>query len=53
MQVFNRQVSLRGLAAFGFESLLVAASILFAASLQSGHQVGFDLAWKIALATSL
>jgi sugar transferase (PEP-CTERM system associated) len=53
MQVFNRQVSLRGLAVFSFETMLIAASILVAASIQSTRPVGFDLVWKIALATSL
>jgi sugar transferase (PEP-CTERM system associated) len=53
MQVFNRQVSFRGLAVFGFETMLIAASILIAASFMSTRPVGFDLIWKIALATSL
>jgi sugar transferase (PEP-CTERM system associated) len=53
MQMFNRQVSVRGLTVFGFEAVLVAGSILVAAAVQGSPSDGGSALWKILLATSL
>jgi sugar transferase (PEP-CTERM system associated) len=53
MVMFNRQVSVRGLAVFGCETVLIAGSILLAASLHGAGPVGAGVLWKIAFATSL
>jgi sugar transferase (PEP-CTERM system associated) len=51
MQVFNRNVSVRGLTVFGFEVILISGSTAFAASLHGG---GADMTlWKIAIVTAL
>jgi sugar transferase (PEP-CTERM system associated) len=55
VQVFNRNVSVRGLTVFGFEIVLISGSMALAASLHggfSGTATGAML-WKIALVTAL
>jgi sugar transferase (PEP-CTERM system associated) len=53
MQVFNRNVSVRGLTVFGFEVVLISGSMALAQSLH-GSLDGVDGAvWKIALVTAL
>ncbi len=51
MQVFNRNVSIRGLTVFGFEVILISGSMAFAASLHDGP--ADTTLWKIALVTAL
>ena len=51
MQVFNRQVSPRGLTAFGFEILLIFGSLVLTAHLNGDG--GADVLWKIAVITAL
>jgi sugar transferase (PEP-CTERM system associated) len=55
MQVFNRNVSVRGLTVFGFEVVLISGSMALAASLHGATLVGATSAtlWKIALVTAL
>ena len=53
MQVFNRNVSVRGLTVFGFEVVLISGSMLLAAVLHGGPETPGALAWKIALVTAL
>jgi sugar transferase (PEP-CTERM system associated) len=53
MQMFNRQVSVRGLTVFGFEAALVAGSILVATTVHGADADGSGVLWKILLATSL
>src|SRR3954467_8235279 len=55
MQVFNRNVSVRGLTVFGFEIILISGSMALAASLHGGFnspETGAML-WKIAAVTAL
>src|SRR3954462_5139230 len=55
MQVFNRNVSVRGLTVFGFEIILISGSMALAASLHGGfnsRETGAIL-WKIAAVTAL
>ncbi|MCU1382829.1 MAG: family PEP-CTERM/XrtA system glycosyltransferase [Acidobacteria bacterium] len=55
MQVFNRNVSVRGLTVFGFEIVLISGSMALAASLHGGFnspETGTIL-WKIAAVTAL
>jgi sugar transferase (PEP-CTERM system associated) len=55
MQVFNRNVSVRGLTVFGFEIILISGSMALAASLHGGFnspETGVVL-WKIAAVTAL
>jgi sugar transferase (PEP-CTERM system associated) len=53
MQVFNRNVSIRGLTVFSFELVLIAGSMMLAAELH-GSLNGLDATpWKIALVTAL
>jgi sugar transferase (PEP-CTERM system associated) len=51
MQVFNRNVSIRGLTVFGFEVILISGSMAFAASLHGG--TAETTLWKIAVVTAL
>jgi len=51
MQVFNRNVSVRGLTVFGFEVVLISGSMALAASLH-GAALGTTL-WQIAIVTAL
>src|SRR4051794_33047169 len=56
MQVFNRNVSVRGLTVFGFEVILISGSMALAASLHAaGAPAGADGGglWKIAVVTAL
>src|SRR5690349_18537627 len=53
MQLFNRNVSVRGLTVFGFEVVLISGSMLLAASLHGGPETLDALGWKIALVTAL
>src|SRR5262245_8099773 len=51
MQVFNRNVSVRGLTVFGFEVILISGSMAFASELHGTAPSG--MAWRIALVTGL
>ena len=53
MQVFNRNVSGRGLTVFGFELVLISGSMILAASLHGSLDAPSAIAWKIALVTAL
>ena len=53
MQVFNRQVSARGLTVFGFETILISGSILVAAQVHGSLGMAVGALWKIVLATML
>jgi sugar transferase (PEP-CTERM system associated) len=55
MQVFNRNVSVRGLTVFGFEIVLISGSMALAASLHgSFNSAAADaVLWKIAAVTAL
>jgi len=53
VQVFNRNVSIRGLTVFSFELVLIAGSMMLAAELHGSFN-GLDATpWKIALVTAL
>jgi sugar transferase (PEP-CTERM system associated) len=54
MQVFNRNVSVRGLTVFGFEVILISGSMALAASLHAAAPGATDGAlWKIVVVTAL
>src|SRR4029078_8027072 len=53
MQVFNRHVSARGLAVFGFETALISGSLLVAAQLHGSLDSALSSFWRIALITVL
>ena len=53
MQVFNRNVSGRGLTVFGFELVLISGSMVLAANLHESSEATSAIAWKIALVTAL
>src|ERR1051326_887615 len=53
MQVFNRQVSVRGLTVFGFETVLISGSILAAAAIHGAPDEALRALWKVAAATGL
>jgi sugar transferase (PEP-CTERM system associated) len=55
MQVFNRNVSVRGLTVFGFETLLISGSMALAASIHGGFESPATgaILWKIAAVTAL
>src|SRR4051812_34076861 len=55
MQVFNRNVSVRGLTVFGFEIVLISGSMTLAASLHGGfnNPAAGAMLWKIAAVTVL
>ena len=53
MQVFNRNVSVRGLTVFGFEVILISGSIALAAQLTGWSEASGALGWKIAFVTAL
>jgi sugar transferase (PEP-CTERM system associated) len=53
MRVFNRHVSARGLTVFGFETILIAGSILIAAAVHGSLDVAVSALWKILLATAV
>ena len=53
MQLFNRNVSGRGLTVFGFELVLISGSMVLAANLHESSEAASAIAWKIALVTAL
>src|SRR3954447_13802240 len=53
MQVFNRNVSIRGLTVFSFELVLIAGSMMLAAQLHGSFNSLDATPWKIALVTVL
>jgi sugar transferase (PEP-CTERM system associated) len=53
MQVFNRQVSGRGLTLFGFEAVLISASILVAAHVHGSFDSLLGGFWRILVITAL
>src|SRR5256885_16753917 len=53
MQVFNRQVSARGLTVFGFETMLISGSILVAADVHGSLNDAMGAVWKIVAITAL
>ena len=53
MQVFNRNVSARGLTVFTFEVVLISGSMALAASLHGGAGGVVATGWKIAIVTAL
>src|SRR5947209_4237093 len=53
MQVFNRQVSARGLTVFGFETLLISGSLLVAAHVHGSLDDAVGALWKIVLITAV
>ncbi len=53
MQVFNRNVSGRGLTVFGFELVLISGSMVLAASLHGSADAPSAVALKIVLVTAL
>jgi sugar transferase (PEP-CTERM system associated) len=53
MQVFNRQVSIRGLTVFGFEAVLIAGSILVAAVMHGAPTDSGGVIWRTLLATTM
>jgi sugar transferase (PEP-CTERM system associated) len=52
MQVFNRNVSVRGLTVFGFEVVLISGSMALAAQLHGAFTPGSTV-WQIVLVTAL
>ena len=53
MQVFNRQVSARGLTVFGFETVLISGSLLVAAHVHGSLNDAVGGLWKIVLITAV
>jgi sugar transferase (PEP-CTERM system associated) len=56
MQVFNRNVSVRGLTVFGFEIVLISGSMVLAAILHGGFSdagAAGAMLWKIVVVTAL
>ncbi|HKB13230.1 MAG TPA: TIGR03013 family XrtA/PEP-CTERM system glycosyltransferase [Vicinamibacterales bacterium] len=53
MRVFNRHVSVRGLTVFGFETILISASIVGAAQLHGAFDRAIGGLWKVVLVTAL
>src|SRR5512140_1002476 len=53
MQVFNRHVSARGLTVFGFETVLISASIVVAAQVHGSLDLAVSSLWKIVLVTAV
>jgi sugar transferase (PEP-CTERM system associated) len=53
MQVFNRQVSARGLTVFGFETMLISGSLLVAAHVHGSLNDAVSGLWKIVLITAV
>ena len=53
MQVFNRNVSVRGLTVFSFELLLISGSMMVATLLHGPADLPEATGWKIALVTAL
>jgi sugar transferase (PEP-CTERM system associated) len=53
MQVFNRNVSVRGLTVFGFEIVLISGSIALAAQLHGAFTPDRSIVWQIVVVTAL
>ncbi len=53
MKLFNRYVSARGIAVFGFETVLISGSIILAAHVHGAFQSAAGSLWRIALVTVL
>ena len=53
MQVFNRHVSARGLAVFGFETMLISGSVLLAAAATDSLADAAGSPWRIPVITAL
>jgi sugar transferase (PEP-CTERM system associated) len=53
VQLFNRNVSARGLTVFGFELVLISGSMALATSLHGSLDTPSAAAWKIAMVTGL
>src|SRR4051812_27546574 len=53
MQVFNRQVSMRGLTVFGFETVLITAAVLVAAQVHGALDSALSGLWKVVIVTGL
>jgi sugar transferase (PEP-CTERM system associated) len=53
MQVFNRNVSVRGLTVFGFEVVLISGSMALAAQMHGAFGTPDGTIWKIVLVTAL
>jgi sugar transferase (PEP-CTERM system associated) len=53
MTLFNRQVSGRGLAVFGIETVLISGSILLAAAVHGSLENAAGNIWRIVLVTAL
>jgi sugar transferase (PEP-CTERM system associated) len=53
MRVFNRHVSVRGLTVFGFETVIISGSILFAAQVHGSLTHATSALWKVVLVTAL
>src|SRR4029079_11628388 len=53
MQVFNRNVSVRGLTVFGFEIVLISGSMALAANLHGAFTNPDTMLWKIAIGTAV
>jgi sugar transferase (PEP-CTERM system associated) len=53
MQVFNRNVSVRGLTVFGFEVVLISGSMALAAQMHGALGTPDGTIWKIVLVTAL
>ena len=53
MWVFNRHVSMRGLTVFGFETVLISASVVVAAEMHGAFDRAIGGLWKVVLVTAL
>src|SRR6516225_6783340 len=53
MQVFNRHVSARGLAVFGFETMLISGSVVLAAAATDSLADAAGSPWRIPVITAL
>src|SRR5581483_2136139 len=53
MQVFNRQVSARGLTVFGFETVLISGAVVLAAHVHGSLDDAVRGLWKIVLITGV
>src|ERR1700682_6726430 len=51
MTVFHRHVSGRGIAVFGFETMLISGLILLAAQVHGAFHITLGSPWRIALVT--
>jgi len=51
MTVFHRHVSGRGIAVFGFETMLISGTILLAAQVHGAFHITLDSPWRIVIVT--